>query len=521
MQSRKLRNRYLTFDLLAALLVWMLFMVFRKTVNDAQIFSNVPIFLPNYNFVSGFLYFPLSCIFVHYLSGFYIKPANTKYLETAYVTFVSSAIVSIVIFFALMLDDVVVSYKYYYYSLVVLFSLLFVITLVPRWIIIGFVQHKFSSNEWKIPTLIIGTGANAVETYKNLVNHSKENLLIGFIKPVGKLVTSGSVETIKHSIPGDIIPEAVNALTEKSDAGDIPDQMINNEVDSADVIQDNQLKRELRRQTVGSLSDLPKIIEQKKIKDVIISLDKVDEANLYKIIHSLYHYNVDIRFTPRLNEILTGGPRIKMMGKAPLVNITDMNIPYWQLSVKRFIDILFSGISLLLLSPVFFFLMMKVKMDSHGPIFYMQERIGFGGKSFKIIKFRTMYVDSENGVPQLSSEADPRITVLGKVLRKYRLDELPQLWNIFKGDMSLVGPRPERKYFIDQIIEKAPYYCLLYKVRPGLTSWGPIRVGYTDTVEKMIERLHYDIIYIENMSLWIDSKIIMQTIEILFKGKGV
>lgn len=160
-------------------------------------------------------------------------------------------------------------------------------------------------------------------------------------------------------------------------------------------------------------------------------------------------------------------------------------------------------------------------MDSPGPVFYKQERIGRFGKPFNILKFRTMYLNSEKGTPKLSSENDNRVTPLGKMLRKYRIDEIPQFWNILKGDMSLVGPRPERKFYIDQIVEQAPYYCLIYKIRPGLTSWGPIKIGYSDTIEKMIERLNYDIIYMDNMSLLNDLKILIYTIEIIFKGKGV
>ena len=132
-----------------------------------------------------------------------------------------------------------------------------------------------------------------------------------------------------------------------------------------------------------------------------------------------------------------------------------------------------------------------------------------------------MYLGSENGIPRLSSPNDDRITPVGRVLRKYRIDEIPQFWNIIKGDMSLVGPRPERRYYINRIIEEAPYYCLLYKIRPGLTSWGPIKIGYSDCVEKMIERLNYDIIYLDNMSLLTDMKILIYTLEIIFKGKGV
>ena len=132
-----------------------------------------------------------------------------------------------------------------------------------------------------------------------------------------------------------------------------------------------------------------------------------------------------------------------------------------------------------------------------------------------------MYYGSENGKPKLSSLNDERITNAGRLLRKYRLDEIPQFWNVLKGDMSIVGPRPERKFFIDQIIKEAPYYCLLYRIRPGLTSWGPIKIGYSDTIDKMIERLNYDIVYMENMNLVTDAKIIFSTLEILFKGKGM
>jgi lipopolysaccharide/colanic/teichoic acid biosynthesis glycosyltransferase len=190
------------------------------------------------------------------------------------------------------------------------------------------------------------------------------------------------------------------------------------------------------------------------------------------------------------------------------------------LCIKRAFDVVVSLMALILLSPIYVLVAIAVWSTSSGPIFYLQERIGLHGIPFKIIKFRTMRMHAEKDMPQLSLHNDPRVTRVGKFLRKYRLDELPQFWNILRGEMSIVGPRPERRYFINQIEEQAPYYCMIYKIRPGLTSWGPIKVGYTDTLEKMIRRLNYDIVYVENMSLGLDLKIMFYTLGVIFKGKG-
>jgi lipopolysaccharide/colanic/teichoic acid biosynthesis glycosyltransferase len=175
---------------------------------------------------------------------------------------------------------------------------------------------------------------------------------------------------------------------------------------------------------------------------------------------------------------------------------------------------------MVVLSPLYILIYILVWCTSEGPAIYRQERIGLYGRTFQILKFRTMTVRAESSTPLLSADDDPRITPIGRFLRKYRLDELPQMWNILRGDMSIVGPRPERRYFIEQIEQQAPYYCLLYKIRPGLTSWGPIKVGYTDTLEKMIRRLNYDIVYMENMSLSLDIKILFHTIGVIVDGKG-
>jgi lipopolysaccharide/colanic/teichoic acid biosynthesis glycosyltransferase len=184
------------------------------------------------------------------------------------------------------------------------------------------------------------------------------------------------------------------------------------------------------------------------------------------------------------------------------------------------IDVVVSVVSMILLIPVYIFLAIGVKLSSKGPVFYTQERIGLRGKPFKIHKFRSMYVGAEQGKPQLSSSTDSRITPFGKMLRRLRLDGTPQFYTVLIGDMSLVGPRPERQYFIDQIMKQAPHYRLLQRVKPGITSWGQVKFGYASNVDEMIQRLKYDILYVENMSLAMDFKIMAYTILIILQGRG-
>jgi lipopolysaccharide/colanic/teichoic acid biosynthesis glycosyltransferase len=195
-------------------------------------------------------------------------------------------------------------------------------------------------------------------------------------------------------------------------------------------------------------------------------------------------------------------------------------MPYWQRAVKRLMDILFSFFALICLIPFFIFSAIAVKLSSLGPIFFLQDRVGRDGKCFKIIKFRTMYTDAEKAGPQLSSEGDPRITPIGRFMRKTRLDEFPQFLNVLLGQMSLVGPRPERQFYIDQIVEIEPQYMHLTRVRPGITSWGQVKYGYAENVEQMLQRMKFDLIYMKNRSLALDLKIMFYTVIIVFKAQG-
>ena len=270
----------------------------------------------------------------------------------------------------------------------------------------------------------------------------------------------------------------------------------------------------------NDLSKLNEIIITDKIEEVIITVEKTERALLTKILQQLSDKDVNIKITPDAVDIITGAVQTSNVMGVPLIDVHSGLLPSWQKNIKRFVDLFISITASVLLLPVLIYAAVRTKFSSKGSVLYGQERIGYKGIPFTIYKFRSMIEAAEKDGPMLSTDDDVRVTGWGRVMRKWRLDELPQLWNIIKGEMSLVGPRPERKFYVLQIVEQHSEYNYLFKVKPGLTSWGMVKFGYASSVEEMIQRMPYDLMYVENVSLLLDLRIMILTLVILLKGEG-
>ncbi|MBS4060246.1 MAG: sugar transferase [Bacteroidetes bacterium] len=463
-------TKYILFDWIAALFAWSLFYIFRKQSEDPFFYENFEIVFSDPNFWYGIILIPLGWLLLYAIVGTYRKIYRKARLRELGQTFVITLIGLTVIFFVAILDDVIVTYKSYYQSFAVVFSLHFILTYAGRLALTSVTVRKIHNKEIGFNTIIVGSNGNATRIYNEIEKQERSagNLFIGFL----------SVYDKDDYRIGEFLPH------------------------------------------LGSYEDIKRIVAEYQIEEVIIAIERTETDTIDKIIAKLEETSVVIKIIPIMQDILFGSVKQSGIWHAPLIQISPDLMPAWQQSVKRIMDIAVSLIAMVLLIPVYIFTAVGVKLSSKGPILYSQERIGLKGKPFKMHKFRSMFSDAENAGPQLSSENDPRITPFGRFCRKVRLDEIPQFYTVLKGDMSLVGPRPERHFYIDQIVKRAPHYRLLLKVKPGITSWGQVKYGYASNVDEMIERLKYDILYIENMSIAMDIKILIYTILIVLQGRG-
>ena len=271
----------------------------------------------------------------------------------------------------------------------------------------------------------------------------------------------------------------------------------------------------------GTTDQLVQIIEKYNAKEIIIALEKEDHDILVDVISKTEGKNLSLKIVPDLYEILSGQARTSQIYGMPLIDIMPELMPEWEKKLKRLMDIIVSLLILLLSAPITILTSIAIKIDSEGPIFFKQERLGQNGKPFKVLKFRSMINDAEKHTgPVWSQKDDPRVTRMGKFVRRVRIDEIPQMYNVLKGEMSLVGPRPERAFFVEKLSQEIPYYKRRLKVRPGVTGWAQIKHKYDETIDDVKIKLRYDLFYIENMSIRMDFKILLRTVFVVLFGKG-
>lgn len=271
----------------------------------------------------------------------------------------------------------------------------------------------------------------------------------------------------------------------------------------------------------NTIDQLIGIINQFNVKEIIIALEKEDHDVLVDVISKTEGKNINLKIVPDLYEILSGQARTSQIYGMPLIDIMPELMPEWEKKLKRVIDLIISLLILVLSAPITILTAIAIKIDSKGPVLFKQERLGQNGKPFNVLKFRSMIQDAEKYTgPVWSQKDDPRVTRMGKFVRKVRIDEIPQMFNVLKGEMSLVGPRPERAYFVEKLSKEIPYYKRRLKVRPGITGWAQIKHKYDESIEDVKIKLRYDLFYIENMSLRMDFKILFRTIFVVAFARG-
>ena len=462
MKAEKIKRVF--FDAITAAFSWLIFFYYRKEIIEQSTF------IISETLIYGLIGVTIFWLIIYFFSGNYEDVRRVSRLGELSRTAAQSILGCLIIFFFLIIDDIenYQSYKFYYTALAILMSSHFTITFTARYLITYAMVQKIQNRQIQFKTILIGDSESINETFKSLKNMSR---------------SSG------HKIIG-----YINLDTEK--------------------------KANIKAKQLGKIDDLEALIHQFNIEEAILSFQNTKSPDISNIINILIYNDIITHVTPNLVDLLSGKVKMQSFFNVSLSEIKQIKMSILEKSIKRCIDVFFSSIILIILSPLLTIIAILVKTSSKGPIFYYQERLGYKKKFFNIIKFRSMYTDAENNTPLLSSKNDKRITKWGKIMRQYRLDELPQFYNVLIGEMSIIGPRPERDFFAEQILKRAPHYKLIHKVKPGITSWGMVKFGYAENVDEMIRRLKYDIIYLENLSIFNDFKVFILTIFIVLQGRG-
>ncbi|MCM1066312.1 MAG: sugar transferase [Muribaculaceae bacterium] len=471
-QITRERIKYCVADCISVAAGWFVFNVLRFfTVPTGYTPGTLGDFLSDRVVLAGQFVVPLAMVALYALSGSYNR-SNTLYksrLDELVSTFVVSFVGMLGIFFTALINDNIPERLTNYELMLILLLCLFTPVAAVRMVIISRNAVRIRRGLYALDTLVVGATADQADKLRRIIDSE---------------VHSGLRVTACADPDG------------KTDADTLCGLPVYHSAD------------------IGSLSN------SLGVQALIVMPSPLGLTRTAEIINSLYALDCPLFITPDLHSLMAGRPKVSQVTAEPLVDINNANISPASVNFKRLGDVIVSAAALLILAPVYAIIAMAVKSDSPGPVFYRQVRIGYHKKPFKINKFRTMKVDAEPDGPALASGDDPRVTRVGRVLRKYRLDELPQFWNVLKGEMSLVGPRPEREYYIDRIVRRYPSYSLIHQVRPGITSWGMVKYGYAANVDQMIERLPYDLLYIENVSLGVDLKILFHTVNTVLRGRG-
>ncbi len=455
--------QYAFSDFLTSIISWILFTIIK--INYIHHSFAFPLqFYFNDLFYFGLIFVPAFWLLLYYMSGYYRDYKKSRLKELANTLGIS--VIGTGIIFVLFLKKQTTNDLLLY-----LIASHFIVTYLPRLMITSTIIYKIRNRIAGFNTLLVGCNENAMKLYLEYEAMPKGsgNKFVGFASINGYQQT-GLVEHIKY---------------------------------------------------LGRIDDLIDIIEKYKIEEVIVALETSEQKQIEKVLTKLQRTNITIKVLPSIIDMYTGLVKVPSIHDKAFISIPNKTMPIWQQHIKRFMDISISLFVLIFLSPLFLITAIGVKLSSRGNIIFKQQRIGKNGKTFTMYKFRSMYVDAEKHGPELSSRNDKRITNFGFFMRKTRLDETPQFLNVLIGNMSLVGPRPERQYYIDKIVERAPYYLLLQKVKPGITSWGQVKFGYAENVDEMLERLKFDILYIQDMTIYTDIKILIYTVMIVFKGGGI